>query len=427
MDVVNLSRSRRFLRERPIRVNLFDRPRLVCDLICLESEQTEERAASAASDSLYLVVEGQARLRAGPQVEELQEMDVVLVPPGVEHTIENTGAGRLTIMASLTPKPTRASEFQPREERQPPRREPYRDRAPDEPRPAFNSDSRPAYNRDSRPSSNGGPRPAYNGGGSRPPYNGGSRPSYGGGPRPAYGGGQRPPYNGGSRPPYGGGPRAPREGFAPSERPSNRPSGPRPARQDGQQEEGPVWYPRPRTPWVQRGGPRPPARGPARGGPPRSSGGAPRGRAPFRPVSGDSERRDGSPPRREGSYGRPPAGADSERRDDRPPRREGSYGRPPTGGGPRNAGGSNFRPRGAGPNRPQAGRPAGAGERGEARGERPGGYAGKRSGPPNARRAPRPVTDARGGRSTRPGGTRNGRPAPNRSGPRTSEPRQSPS
>jgi quercetin dioxygenase-like cupin family protein len=110
MDVVNLSRSRRFLRERPIRVTLFDRARLICDLICLEREQRENRRTLDASDSLYVVLEGEAHIRAGAQIEELEEQDAVLVPPGVEHVIENRGTRRLTVLAMITPKPTRASE-----------------------------------------------------------------------------------------------------------------------------------------------------------------------------------------------------------------------------------------------------------------------------------------------------------------------------
>jgi mannose-6-phosphate isomerase-like protein (cupin superfamily) len=110
MDVVNLGRSRRFLRERPIRVTLFDRARLICDLICLEAEQRENRRTLDASDSLYVVLEGQAHIRVGAQIEELEEQDAVLVPPGVEHLIENRGSGRLTVLAMITPKPTRATE-----------------------------------------------------------------------------------------------------------------------------------------------------------------------------------------------------------------------------------------------------------------------------------------------------------------------------
>lgn len=128
MDVVNLAQSRRFLRERPVRVRMFDRPRLVCEVLCLEPMQTENCRGAAASDSLYLVTEGKARLRTETQIEELQEQDVALVPPGVNHTIENTGGGRLTLMVVIAPKPSRAGEVRlpPEERPRPARPEPRR-------------------------------------------------------------------------------------------------------------------------------------------------------------------------------------------------------------------------------------------------------------------------------------------------------------
>jgi quercetin dioxygenase-like cupin family protein len=147
MDVVNIGRSKRFLRERPVRVTLFDRPRLVCDLICLEAGQTEKRRGLDTSDSLYVVIEGNARLRFGPQLEDLEPEDTALVPPGVDHTIQNTGEGRASILALVTPKPTRAGEVRMPVERRPreaarapqrdfraprPAREPSRGRGRDE-------------------------------------------------------------------------------------------------------------------------------------------------------------------------------------------------------------------------------------------------------------------------------------------------------
>src|SRR6185295_7335199 len=110
MEVVNLEQIRRFLKERPIRVNVFDRSRVVTELVCLEPEQSEERRQHSASDELYVVIEGKARLRAGAQVAELNTHDTVVVPMGVDHFIHNPGPERLVILATVAPKPTRAAE-----------------------------------------------------------------------------------------------------------------------------------------------------------------------------------------------------------------------------------------------------------------------------------------------------------------------------
>ena len=41
MDFVSLSKSRHFLDARPVRVPVFDRPRLAAELVCLVPEQKE--------------------------------------------------------------------------------------------------------------------------------------------------------------------------------------------------------------------------------------------------------------------------------------------------------------------------------------------------------------------------------------------------
>jgi mannose-6-phosphate isomerase-like protein (cupin superfamily) len=110
MEVVNVGKVRHFLREKPIRVNLFDRPRMFCEVICLEPDQQETRHSHDLSDAFYLVVEGRAHLRAGTQAQDLEEQDLVMVPPGVEHYVQNPGPGRLTVLAMLAPKPARAAE-----------------------------------------------------------------------------------------------------------------------------------------------------------------------------------------------------------------------------------------------------------------------------------------------------------------------------
>lgn len=298
MDLVNIGRSRRFLRERPIRVNLFDRPRLVCDLICLEAEQTEKRRGLTTSDTLYLVIEGLARIQTGPQIEEMVEQDAALIPPGVDHTIENIGPGRLTVMVLVTPKPSRAGEVRMPVEGQPRRRsysdddgegssrEPRRDREdgpprdrdrPERPRRGF--DGPPP--RDRRP-----PRPTVN----REVR--GERETEG----PAWFPRPKPAWRPRGAPPAGAGRRGPGRPSGPPRGRGGPPSGPRgrSERPEGERNESSAG-PRGRTDRAAGSGPRPPSGGRARTGPPR--GGPPRG------GRGSSPSR---PDRQGGSRGRPP-------------------------------------------------------------------------------------------------------------------------
>ena len=369
MDVVNLSRSRRFLRERPMHVTLFDRPRIVCDLLCLEGHQTETRRGNAASDMLFVVIEGAARIRTGSQSEELQEMDAVLVPPDVDATIENTGAGQLVVLVTVTPKPTRAAEVRVPGERPPVARTPRGPRLGDRditrggerssersPQRFDDSRPRPALRRDDR-----GPRPPFR--------------------RDDRGYPTRPPREGDKDRPQRGARGAP---LRPDERPASprsrstgpfaaRPRTPRPPRQDG--DEGPAWYPREK----QSGG-RPFASRPGGRGAAARPGGRP-------PVRSGPARGEGAGEERRGYGGRP-----------------GGPGRPPSrSAGPRRAGDSGERPARGPVNR-------GGGSGGAPRGR--GG-----SGAPKSDQARR---------ASRGQGPLSGRRGPGRSGPRTSGPRQSP-
>src|SRR4051812_3274074 len=121
MDFVSLSKSRHFLDARPVRVPVFDRPRLAAELVCLVPEQKETRRNQEICDELFVVIEGTGTLRSGSTVQDLEASDAVVVPPGVERTLTNTGATPLTVLVALSPKPAFANQSSPR--RNLPRRE----------------------------------------------------------------------------------------------------------------------------------------------------------------------------------------------------------------------------------------------------------------------------------------------------------------
>src|SRR6185436_15999753 len=114
MDFVSLSKSRHFLDAKPVRVPVFDRPRLAAELVCLVPEQKETRRNQEICDELYVVIEGTGSLRSGSTVQELEPSDAVVVPPGVERTLSNTGSTPLTVLVALSPKPSFANQSSPR-------------------------------------------------------------------------------------------------------------------------------------------------------------------------------------------------------------------------------------------------------------------------------------------------------------------------
>jgi len=105
MDFVSLSKSRHFLDAKPVRVPVFDRPRLAAELVCLVPEQKETRRNQEICDELFVVIEGTGTLRSGSTVQELEPSDAVVVPPGVERTLINSGSTPLTVLVAFRPSP----------------------------------------------------------------------------------------------------------------------------------------------------------------------------------------------------------------------------------------------------------------------------------------------------------------------------------
>jgi mannose-6-phosphate isomerase-like protein (cupin superfamily) len=187
VDVIDTGGARRFSRERPNRFVLLDRPRLTCDLVCLEPGQREDPRENSSSDELYYVIEGQATLRVGVHEYRVGAQQALLVPPQMEHWIANTGPGRLTALAIVTPKPGREAEVRPRRPAGPararqaagerPRRPPAQGQRGAEVgrKPAASGREREAPRRTGRaaaPHPSRGPRPGARGRPSEPPSGG---------------------------------------------------------------------------------------------------------------------------------------------------------------------------------------------------------------------------------------------------------------
>ena len=85
--------------------NLFDSPRMFCDLYCFESGQEQKRHSHENSDKVYVVMEGQARITIGGEERDLKTGEAVMVPPGVEHGVINHSTRKLVILVFMAPKP----------------------------------------------------------------------------------------------------------------------------------------------------------------------------------------------------------------------------------------------------------------------------------------------------------------------------------
>jgi len=105
MPIKTIAHEARFSPEKMAKVNLFQSERFFCDLYGLEPGQSQKPHAHDGSDKVYVVVEGAARVRIGTEDAVVGEGAVAHVPAGAVHSIENTGAGRATLLVFMAPKP----------------------------------------------------------------------------------------------------------------------------------------------------------------------------------------------------------------------------------------------------------------------------------------------------------------------------------
>ena len=51
----------------------------------------------------FVVLEGEGLASSGPHRRAVRKGDILVVPPGMEHTLENTGAGKLYCLTTMMP------------------------------------------------------------------------------------------------------------------------------------------------------------------------------------------------------------------------------------------------------------------------------------------------------------------------------------
>lgn len=105
MKTFHLNEHRIFSPEKLQKNNLVETSRLFLDLYCLEPGQEQKTHLHAASDKIYIVLDGRGRFRIGAEEEELGRGQGVLAPAGTEHGVWNTSGERLVVLVLMTPKP----------------------------------------------------------------------------------------------------------------------------------------------------------------------------------------------------------------------------------------------------------------------------------------------------------------------------------
>lgn len=92
-----------FRPEKFYKATLFQSPRLLLGLNCLEPGQAQAVHDHAAQDKFYFVVEGQGAFTVGDEARDVSAGGVVWAPAGLPHGVTNTGSQRLVILVGIAP------------------------------------------------------------------------------------------------------------------------------------------------------------------------------------------------------------------------------------------------------------------------------------------------------------------------------------
>jgi quercetin dioxygenase-like cupin family protein len=88
------------------KVNLFESPRLFCDVYCLEPGQAQAEHTHQGSDKVYFALSGTCQVRVGGETRELQPGQVAVAPSGVAHAVTNASGRRALLLVVMAPHPS---------------------------------------------------------------------------------------------------------------------------------------------------------------------------------------------------------------------------------------------------------------------------------------------------------------------------------
>lgn len=91
--------------ERFYKATLFQSPRMLVGLDCLEPQQAQPPHRHAGRDKAYFVIEGQGRFVVGDETIDATEGTAVWAPADTMHSVVNTGERRLVMLIAMAPEP----------------------------------------------------------------------------------------------------------------------------------------------------------------------------------------------------------------------------------------------------------------------------------------------------------------------------------
>ena len=94
-----------FIDEKMNKVNLYESPRMFCDVYCLKPGQIQKAHDHAENDKVYYAISGCCHVQIGGETRPLNPGEVAVAPAGVLHGVENQSTENATLLVMMAPHP----------------------------------------------------------------------------------------------------------------------------------------------------------------------------------------------------------------------------------------------------------------------------------------------------------------------------------
>ena len=104
----NPAEAAAFSDEKMRKVNLFNSPRMFCDVYCLKPGQFQKDHDHADNDKVYHVLTGTPTVRIGEARRMMSPGETAVAPAGVIHGVINESAENATLLVVMAPNPEKS-------------------------------------------------------------------------------------------------------------------------------------------------------------------------------------------------------------------------------------------------------------------------------------------------------------------------------
>ncbi|MAE62976.1 MAG: cupin [Phycisphaeraceae bacterium] len=95
-----------FSPEKMKKTNLYESPRMFCDLYCLEPGQSQKVHRHEGNDKIYHVLSGRCAVTVGEETRSLDPGHTAVAPSGIDHGVVNESKERVTLLVVMAPHPS---------------------------------------------------------------------------------------------------------------------------------------------------------------------------------------------------------------------------------------------------------------------------------------------------------------------------------